>query len=53
MIEGSGGVTSLSDDDKRGIEKTVDDEVLRRQSVVFRSTSVEPNGDGAARCRAS
>ena len=46
VIEGSGGVTTLSDDDMRGIEKTVDDEILRRQSVVFRSTSVEQNGDG-------
>ena len=46
VIAGSGGVTALSDDDKRGIEKTVDDEILRRQSVVFRSTAVEANGDG-------
>jgi hypothetical protein len=46
VIEGSGGVTTLSDSDKRGIEKTVDDEILRRQDVVFCSTSVEQNGDG-------
>src|SRR5690242_4593099 len=35
VIEGTGGVTNLSDGDKRGIEKTVDDEILRRQQVVF------------------
>jgi hypothetical protein len=46
VIEGTGGVTTLSDGDKRGIEQTVDDEILRRQQVVFRSTSVEANGDG-------
>src|SRR3954453_23556981 len=46
VIEGSGGVTALSDGDKRGIEQTVDDEILRHQTVVFRSTSVEPNGEG-------
>src|SRR4051812_47581770 len=28
VIAGSGGVTALSDDDKRGIEQTVDDEIL-------------------------
>jgi polyisoprenoid-binding protein YceI len=46
VIEGTGGVTSLSDGDKRGIEQTVDDEILRGQRVVFRSSSVEPNGGG-------
>jgi YceI-like domain len=46
VVEGTGGVTTLSDGDKRGIEQTVDDEILRGQPVVFRSSSVEASGDG-------
>jgi YceI-like domain len=46
VVEATGGVTSLSEGDKRGIEQTVDDEILRRRQVVFRSSSVEANGAG-------
>jgi YceI-like protein len=41
---GSGGVQSLDDDDKAGIERTIDDEVLRGGGIAFRSTSVESAG---------
>jgi polyisoprenoid-binding protein YceI len=43
--QGTGGMKSLDDDDLADIEKTIDDEVLRRQDIRFRSTAVEPNGD--------
>jgi polyisoprenoid-binding protein YceI len=38
--EGSGGMQSLGDDDKANIESTIDDEVLKRRDIVFRSTAV-------------
>lgn len=39
--EGSGGLQALSDNDKTNIEKTIDDEVLKRKSIEFRSTGVQ------------
>jgi polyisoprenoid-binding protein YceI len=44
--EGTGGMQALDDDDKANIEQTIDDEVLRRDQITFRSTEVTPNGDG-------
>jgi polyisoprenoid-binding protein YceI len=46
VIDGTGGMKSLDDDDKANIAQTIDDEVLRKQEVTFRSTRVEPVGDG-------
>ena len=43
--EGSGGMQALDDDDKASIQATIDDEVLKRQKITFRSTSVEIAGD--------
>jgi polyisoprenoid-binding protein YceI len=45
--EGSGGMTSLGDDDKANIEQTIDDEVLKGTPIEFRSTACElsPEGD--------
>jgi polyisoprenoid-binding protein YceI len=43
--EGTGGMQAL-DDDRAGIEQTIDDEVLRRDQIIFRSTEVTPAGDG-------
>ncbi len=37
---------ALGDDDKANIEETIDDEVLKRQEIVFRSTSVAVGADG-------
>lgn len=44
---GTGGITKLGDDDKRGIAQTIDEEVLRRAAIEFRSTAVElsPGGE--------
>jgi polyisoprenoid-binding protein YceI len=37
---------ALGDDDKASIEETIDDEVLRRHAIKFRSTAVELAPDG-------
>jgi YceI-like domain len=39
--EGTGGMQALDDDDKTGIAETIDEEVLKRQPIEFRSTSVQ------------
>jgi polyisoprenoid-binding protein YceI len=44
--EGTGGMQALDDDDRANIEQTIDDEVLRRDQITFRSTEVVPDGDG-------
>ncbi len=46
VIEGTGGLQSLGDDDKVDIQKTIDDDVLKRQGITFRSTAVAAAGDG-------
>jgi YceI-like domain len=43
--EGTGGVMELSDDDRREIERNIDDEVLGRHAVEFRSTAVQGDDD--------
>ncbi len=49
--EGTGGMQPLGDDDKAGIETTIDDEILRRERITFRSTEVRPGADGRYRVR--
>ena len=53
--EGTGGMQSLGDDDRASIEQTIDDEVLKRQAITFRSTATwqQTAGERAARSRAS
>ena len=46
--EGSGGMKPLDEDDLENIETTIDDEVLHRRDISFRSTSVTADGDGLA-----
>jgi polyisoprenoid-binding protein YceI len=43
--EGTGGFQALGDDDVASIHQTIDDEVLRRQDIAFRSTDVQADGD--------
>ena len=43
--EGTGGMKSLGDDDKASIHQTIDDDVLKRRAITFRSTGVT-GGDG-------
>ena len=44
--KGTGGMQTLGDDDKDNIHQTLDDEVLERQDIVFRSTEVKAASDG-------
>ncbi len=48
--EGTGGVMGLGDDDRREIEQNIDEKVLGRDPIEFRSTSVESD-DGGERLR--
>ena len=41
VLEGSGGIQALGDDDKAGIEQTIEEEVLMGTQIEFRSTAVE------------
>jgi polyisoprenoid-binding protein YceI len=45
VIEGTGGLQALGEEDVASIHRTIDDEVLRRQDIAFRSTSVEADGE--------
>jgi polyisoprenoid-binding protein YceI len=47
--KGTGGMQALGDEDKDNIRQTIDDEVLKRRNVTFRSTAVAPGGDGRYR----
>ena len=44
--EGTGGIKPLGEDDHANIETTIDDEVLLRRTISFRSTRVEPTDGG-------
>lgn len=41
VLEGSGGIQALGDDDKAGIEQTIEEEVLMGTPIEFRTTAVE------------
>jgi hypothetical protein len=47
VLEGSGGMQALDADDKAGIEKTIDEEVLMGTAIEFRSSAVELDADGS------
>jgi hypothetical protein len=44
--EGTGGMQALDDDDRANIQQTIDDEVLKRQDIEFRSTEVQSAAGG-------
>src|SRR3954451_19234060 len=46
VIEGSGGMQALQEEDKQNIEQTIGDEVLHGERVTFRSARVETAGAG-------
>ena len=46
VIEGTGGIMALTDEDKVEIKRTLEDEVLQPGQVEFRSTQVTPTDDG-------
>jgi hypothetical protein len=45
--EGIGGIQALGDDDKESIQETIDDEILERTNIEFRSTAVQIAADGS------
>src|SRR3954447_21351138 len=45
VVEGSGGVMPLGDEEKAAIPQTINEEVLKGTPVEFRSTQMEVNGD--------
>jgi len=48
--EGTGGIQALGDDDVASIHQTIDDEILLRRQISFRSTRAEPlSGPGGIR----
>jgi YceI-like domain len=49
VLEGTGGVKGLGEDDKVSIAKTIDDEVLKGTPIEFRSSDVERKPDGSLR----
>jgi polyisoprenoid-binding protein YceI len=44
--EGTGGMQALGEDDKSSIRQTIDEDVLKRQDISFRSTAVRSADDG-------
>ena len=46
VVEGTGGMQALGDEDIASIHQTIDDEVLRRERIEFRSTRAEASDDG-------
>jgi YceI-like protein len=47
VVEGTGGMQALGDDDLANIHQTIDDEVLLRQDITFHSTRVQTEPDGS------
>jgi polyisoprenoid-binding protein YceI len=45
--EATGGLQALGDDEKASIETTIDDDVLQRKDIEFRSTAVQAAPDGS------
>jgi polyisoprenoid-binding protein YceI len=43
--DGTGGMTALGDNDKAGISQTIDEDVLKRTTIEYRSGSVVSDGD--------
>lgn len=44
VLEGTGGMIELGEDDKEGIARTIDEEVMKGRPIEFRSTNVEQRG---------
>lgn len=46
VLEGTGGAMTLDDEHKSSIKQTIDEEILKRRPIEFRSTAVQPSPDG-------
>jgi polyisoprenoid-binding protein YceI len=51
VLEGTGGLKSLSESDKADIKKTIDKEVLKGTPIEFRSTEVQEGAGGGLSVR--
>lgn len=47
VLKGEGGMQALGDDDKADIRKTIDNDVLKKKEIEFRSTGVSATDGGA------
>jgi polyisoprenoid-binding protein YceI len=47
VVEGTGGMKALGDEDIANIHQTIDDEILKGQDITFRSTRVQTEPDGS------
>jgi hypothetical protein len=47
VIEGTGGISALDEDDMQRIAQTIDQEVLKGADIEFRSSAVTANSDGS------
>ncbi|HEX4108441.1 MAG TPA: YceI family protein [Solirubrobacteraceae bacterium] len=47
VLEGSGGIQSLGEDDKASIKESIDSEVLKGGAIAFTASQVSGSGDGA------
>ena len=45
VLEGTGGMQALGEDDKASIEQTIQDDVLKQRGITFRSTTVQSAPD--------
>jgi polyisoprenoid-binding protein YceI len=46
VVSGSGGMSSLGDEEKAGISQTIDEEVLKGGNIHYRSSAVTARDDG-------
>ena len=46
VVKGKGGMKKLGDEDKADIRLTIDNEILKKQTIEFKSTAVEAAGEG-------
>jgi polyisoprenoid-binding protein YceI len=47
VLEGTGGMSKLGDDDKDGIKQTIDEDILKGCTVTFQSSAVRIGGGGS------
>ena len=45
VLEGSGGMQALGDEEKASIKQSIDDDVLKRTAIEFRSTAITPGDE--------
>lgn len=45
VIEGSGGIQALGEEERAGIDQTIDEEVLKGATIAFRSRSIQSAGE--------